>query len=472
MTSLRQARREDHWRNLFKRNYPFDIRTVLFEGGILFDGMEISLRPGINVFVGRNGIGKSNLIRSLYNLFFCEQSNQSPFATPLVDPEGISITIDSADSAIQRDDVSGFMFDPCYLIPDIQLLFNSQENLDELLEQFNPQEIAGEDLKLLNYLTNNQYEQVNIRSIEDEFQDYAYLPFFEVSINGREYDSRGMGLGELSLFYFFWLMNRISKLDGPRIIFIEEPESFLPPSIQLRLVDTLALYGATYGLPTILCTHSEHILKRVERSHVHVLRKAGAGIRCATAADEFEPLRLLGLSSPKIAILMFEDSAAELFIRSLLKISSKFVPDGFYFYCCGSNGQILTRLKSFQDPILGLKIIGVFDGDCRISMEKQLEKVNYYTYLPSTSPPERLLIDMISSMSIPEISSALACSEQRVSDTLDHIAGSDIHDYLLDFAKGIDLHTNALVARLCDIWVAKNPEQAREFLDSFEKLLA
>lgn len=471
MTSLRQARREDHWRNLFKRNYPFDIRTVLFEGGMLFDGMEISLRPGINVFVGRNGIGKSNLIRSLYNLFICEQSNQSPFPTPLVDPQGINITINSAGSAIQCSDVSGFMFDPCYLIPDIQLLFNSQENLDELLEQFNPQAIAGDDLQLLNYLTNNQYEQVHIRNIEDEFQDYAYLPFFEVSINGRKYDSRGMGLGELSLFYFFWLMNRISKLDGPRIIFIEEPESFLPPSIQLRLVDSLALYGATYGLPIILCTHSEHVLKRVERSHVHVLRKVGSGIRCTTASDEFEPLRLLGLSSPKIGVLMFEDSAAELFIRSLLKTSSKFVPDGFYFYCCGSNGQILTRLKDFQDPISGLKIIGVFDGDCRVSMAKQLQKINHFTYLPSNSPPEKLLIDMIKDMSASEISGALACSEQQVNDSLDNIAGSDIHDYLFDFARGIDLHINALLARLCDIWVAKNPEQTREFLDSFDQLL-
>lgn len=231
----------------------------MFEGGVLFDGMEISLKPGINVFVGRNGIGKSNLIRSIYNLFFCEQSNQSPFTTPLVDAQGIKITIDSAGDPIQCSDVSGFMFDPCYLIPDIQFLFNSQENLDELLEQFNPQIIAGEDLQLLNYLTNNTYDKVSIRNIEDEFRDYAYLPFFEVSINGREYDSRGMGLGELSLFYFFWLMSRISKLDNPKLVFVEEPESFLPPSIQLRLVDSLALYGATYGLPVILSTHSEHI---------------------------------------------------------------------------------------------------------------------------------------------------------------------------------------------------------------------
>ncbi len=152
MTSLRQAKREDYWRNLFKRNYPFEIRTVVFEGGVLFDGMEISLKPGINVFVGRNGIGKSNLIRSLYNLFLSEQSNQNLFETPLVNAQGISIKLDSKHNDLQRSDISGFMFDPCYLIPDIQLLFNSQENLDELLEQFNPQAITGDELALLNYL--------------------------------------------------------------------------------------------------------------------------------------------------------------------------------------------------------------------------------------------------------------------------------------------------------------------------------
>lgn len=169
---------------------------------------------------------------------------------------------------------------------------------------------------------------------------------------------------------------------------------------------------------------------------------------------------------------MFEDSAADFFIRALLKTSSKFVPDGFYFYCCGSNGQILTRLRNFQVPISGLKFIGVFDGDCRVSMKKDLQNVSYFTYLPSSSPPERLLIDMIGSMSASEVSSALACSEQRVRDALDNTAGADIHDYLFDFAKIVDMHINSLLPRLCDVWVSKNPKQTSEFLEDFERLLA
>lgn len=471
MMNLRQARREDYWRKLFNRNYPFIIEKILFQGGVLFDGMEVFLKPGINVFVGRNGIGKSNLIRSLYNLFFCEQSNQSPFSTPLVEPDGVTARLTSEDNPIECSDVSGFMFDPCYLIPDIQLLFNSQENLEELLEQFSPQPIVGDDLQLLNYLTNSSYESVSIRSIEDEFQDYAYLPFFEVSIGGRNYDSRGMGLGELSLFYFFWLMTRISLLDGARIVFIEEPESFLPPSIQLRLVDVLALYGASLGLPIVLSTHSEHILKRVERSHVHILRKEHTGVRCATASDELEPLRLLGLSSPKVGVLMYEDYAAGCFIKALLKKSNKYVADGFYFYCCNSNGQILNRLKNFHDSNLTLKFVGVFDGDCRNSMARDLKNISHFTFLPSEDPPESLLIDMISGMNIAEISSTLSCTDTKAHDALDRTAGADIHDFLPEFARAIEMDIGSLLPRLCDTWVIKNEELSQAFLSDFEKLM-
>ena len=105
-------------------------------------------------------------------------------------------------------------------------------------------------------------------------------------------------------------------------------------------------------------------------------------------------------------------------------------------------------------------------------MVKSLLNIKSFTFLPSESPPEKLLIDMITNMRISELSIIMACSEQKINDALDNTAGADIHDYLFEFSRGIDSNIHSLLARLCDVWVAKNPEQAREFLDSFEPLLA
>ena len=77
MMNLRQSRIDDHWRTAFKRNYSLCIQDMEFTEGEVFGETKLTLKPGMNAIVGKNGIGKSNFIRAIYNSLISESSKCS-----------------------------------------------------------------------------------------------------------------------------------------------------------------------------------------------------------------------------------------------------------------------------------------------------------------------------------------------------------------------------------------------------------
>lgn len=485
MLNLRRARLDDHWKNAFKRSYPASIMDARYSQGKIFDGMSIPLRSGINAFVGKNGIGKSNLIRSLYNAFATEDSNREKFQTPLLEPGIIEIYLKVNDETTTKvfhhglnenqiedryENTVGFMFDPCTLIPSIQNLFVQQNNLEELLESYSEVITTGEDLKLINFLTNGDYQTVTLVNIEDEFKNFPRLPFFKVKTRDAEYDSRSMGLGELSLFYFYWLTSHMHKLEGNRILFIEEPESFLPPATQERLSDILAMIAAKEGVAIVLSSHSEHILRRLPKTHIHVLKKTPNGIRCLSPTENSEPLKILGLTSPKQGVLLFEDVAAEIFIKSLLKSSSSLSADNFYYHKSGSDGDILSDLKRFPAKIENFRFVAIFDGDCIGKYTAQLKDINNYCYLPEKIAPEEILIAYICNTPVNLIATALSASDTAIIDAKESAAGCDHHDYFHEFSKSLGRNFCETFGKICELWGAEagNAAKVAKFIENIE----
>ena len=406
MISLRKARMDDYWRTAFKRDYPLFLQNIEFTGGEVFGDTKLALKPGMNAIVGKNGIGKSNLIRAVYNSLKSGSSNRQEF-TKLLDESKIkldliisgqnfSFTLSPFEKNEIEQDVLCLLFDPCTLIPEIQKLFVQQENLNELLESFSPNQLSADDLKLANFITNTEYSSIEIISIEDEFESFPMLPFFLVERGDVRYDSRDMGLGELSLLYYFWIIDYIGKSKSNSLLIIEEPESFLPPLIQNRLCDVLAMTLATKGVACLISTHSEHILRKIPRSHVHIMSRVLNNIRFFSAASEIEKMDVLGLTAPKKGLLFIEDKAALLFARSLIKASPLFVSDSFFYHCSGSEGKILRDLNCFPVGLDDFSFIALFDGDCRGRMEGQLMDFDNHIFLPSDLSPEEHLISYYS----------------------------------------------------------------------------
>ena len=478
--TAREAKFNDYWRTAFKREYPTFLSAVKCTGAKLFDGMELKLNAGINVIVGRNGIGKSNLIRHLYNAFYNLEGNRVKFSTPLLEDGKLELTLTkkSGDTKIEIEQgecidedygITGFMYDPCSLIPSIQNFFVTQAHIEELIAANGSVDVIGDDLKLINYLTNRVYQRVEVTNIEEGYEEFNIIPFFTVEVDGAQYDSRNMGLGELSLFYFCWLFTYMSKASNEKFLLVEEPESFLPPSTQEKLSNVFAMIASVQGIPLFVSTHSEHILKRVPRTHVQVMKRSISGVRCFNASDSNEPLKLLGLQAPKIGVLLFEDVVAGIFIRALLRPSLKFVTDSFYYHNSTSDGDILEDLKRFPSRLECFNFIGVFDGDCRGRIEKNVAKGAKYCFLPQNKAPEELLIDLVVNYDADELAKKLQISNVDLLGAIDSAAGSNHHDYFYIFSRAIDKDYNVIVTKICDIWVEDNANSCgNDFLPSLE----
>lgn len=482
MTNLRQARMDDHWRTTFKRNYPLILQDMEFTEGEVFGDTKLTLKPGMNAIVGKNGIGKSNFIRAIYNSLRSDSSNRKKFSKLLdkskikfyliVSGEKYSLELIPFEKNEIEQDILCLLFDPCTLIPEIQNLFVQQENLNELLESFSPNLLSDDELKLANFISNTEYSSIEVINIEDEYESFPMLPFFSVERGGVRYDSRDMGLGELSLLYYFWIVDYIGKSKSNSLLIIEEPESFLPPLIQNRLCDVLAMTLATKGIACLISTHSEHILRKIPRSHVHIMSRILNEIKFFNAASNIEQMEVLGLTAPKKGLLFYEDKAAFLFARSLIKASPLFVSDSFLYHCSGSEGDVLKDLKRFPIGLVDFSFIAVFDGDCRGRMGERLADFENYIFLPSALSPEEHLISYLGERNIIDVANHIGKSVELINAAIDVAAGSDHHDYFIEIARVLSISYEELFSKLCDLWVSDedNNESVQEFIGKLETL--
>ncbi len=483
--SLRQARINDYWRRVFKRQSDVFIKRITLNGNHIFSDFNAEFKNGIVCIVGKNGIGKSNFIRTVYNAFYTESSNRKCFSIPIINEGEIEIqlqnkqnvikyTTDIGKSIKQGDyEITSFIFDPCNTIPSLQELMSSQDNFEELLESYNTVKLSDESIKTINYLANSNYKNIELTIIEDEFDSFSSLPFFKVTNDSVTYDVRTMGLGELSIFYFYWLIDHIREFEGNKVFLIEEPESFLPPSAQVKLTDILAKFVSETGVHCIVSSHSEHVLKRIPRDNVLIFKKEQNKIVGRNANDKFEFLKVIGLSAPKLGILIFEDSAAILFFKALIRNSKEFVTDSFYYHISGSDGDIINDLKRFPSVLESFKMVAMFDGDCRGNNLGLPVTVKNYTFLPSELSPEELLIKFIGNVPIENIGSILNKSLIEINDAIGETHGCDHHDYFEILAHNLEMDYNSIVSTIFDLWIKTddNIKIAEVFVSEFRGLI-
>lgn len=483
MSSIRRARQLDHWRTALRRNYDLQLNQVECYSGPILDGANFALKRGINAVIGMNGTGKSSFIRGMYNCFVSQYSNRSRFS-PLIDTSRFTfrVEIDGVASSIERQpadtaadslpDITALIFDPCMLIPSIQNLLASQNNLHELIESFQPRELSAEELASANYLANANYTAISITNIEDEYKDFPLLPFFQIRTPYAAYDSRQMGLGELSLLYFHWLVNYASKLETKVLFLIEEPESFIPPISQVRLANVVASTAAETGTSVFISTHSEHILERIPRDHIHIMTRGGSVKKTIVASTDYEKMTVLGLSAPKLGVLFFEDLAAELLLRSLLRRSARAKPDSFYYHKSGSDSGVLQTCARLPKTLEGFALIGILDGNARIANEQQDLPPNIL-FLPSEFSPDELLVNYSQRLSISAYATALSVTEQELTTALDTSRGLNHHDYFYSLATCLGEQYVPVFNRTCDLWTSDmvNRQKVSDFLCALDAQL-
>ncbi|MUJ22017.1 ATP-dependent nuclease [Aliivibrio fischeri] len=466
MTSFRLATISDYWRKAVRSGFSTSIKTIKFNDCNVFLNLEINFGNGIQAVCGRNGIGKSSLIRSLFDSLYTEDniSGRPRFNSSTVSLDSLVVTGKTISGNFESNnlpddfelDIS--LFDPCYIVPMMQKFLVNLSDIDELKDAYARNEYNQEQKKQINYISAYRYKKIFCTTIEEEFSDFevSKIPFFEVETNdGRSYDSRTMGMGEFSIFYFNWLINEQSGCEN-KILLLEEPESFLPPVIQKKMMDTIAYLAAEKNTQVILCSHSEHILGNIPRKNINILKRVANTIRKVDAHSNFQSLKELGLHAPKQGIIFCEDDAALSLSQELISKSSKYVKDSFYYIKSGSNGDISKRLNLLPKNIDNLKFVGLFDGDSR-HITADVPNKNVF-FLPGENSPELLFIPYFDGLTLQQKQDLFGKNEEEISLALERIDGLEEHDYFSEFFSAISMNKNDGFDRLACGYLKENKD--------------
>ncbi|EGU35388.1 hypothetical protein VIBRN418_00325 [Vibrio sp. N418] len=474
MMDFKQARFNDYWRTSAQRNYDVYVNIFRVNQGEILAGANLVLNKGINAIAGKNGVGKSTIISSLYNNIRNDNSNRCEINT-LLDSAYASITLKQKKTAtgehedvcvttIDSSDVTAYLFDPCSYIPKYLDFVREQRNLDEQLDQVASFEYDASKLDNINYLTNSNYQRVTVWNIEGEYESHPLLPYFEVESNGVTYDSKNMGLGEIALIYFFWLMERIASINENAIIFMEEPESYLPPKTQKRLMNCVSWLAAQKGVSVLISTHSEHVLSFLNDKQIQLIIDSGREKKFIHGIEAVDTVLELGLQkvTTKLGLLSVEDEFALILLKSILGTRA----ENYSYEIAGSEGDLLKRCAIFQANVDGYLYRAVFDGDTRGKYTAQIGTSEVVRYLPLNDAPDKLILDFFRTLTDGEVASALSLAENRITVARSAAEGAEFHDYFREFARSVPLELAYIEKIFAEKWCKANTQLVDEFLES------
>ena len=167
-----------------------------------------------------------------------------------------------------------------------------QANIEELLEQNEEYELSPEQISDICYLTGKRYQSCKIWEFED-IEGIGIVPFFNVTIDEIEYDSRSMGRGEHFLFYLYWYIN---KCNSGTIVIIEEPETYISICSQIHFANYLGKQIAEKGIQAIVTTHSPYLLEHVKNSNIRIVSRMGNMAMITKPDDDMMAEDILGIT--------------------------------------------------------------------------------------------------------------------------------------------------------------------------------
>lgn len=463
---MRSAKIKDHWRTAYKRKYEIMVDSLSFDGLRGFENGSLAIRNGITALCGGNGVGKTTLLNAIlailspddYNTskalklegceLFCKFISGSSIAHRLATVSSGVISVNS--DAIDQLEVA--LIDPSVDCPKLTKTFSEITNLDELLDGIEPIVATREVLELLALVVGKDY--LAAWTYEVELDNDGTIPYFQVRTREGTYGSESMGLGELSVHLFLWHLSRIS---ANSIVLVEEPETFLSPRSQEKLVDIFAKFCAEKGMLFVLTSHSAQTLASIPSDNILVLSRSSGNVRLIESSDQISYLQALGVKPQVRGAILVEDRAAREFARLLLNRVDPSFACQYEIIDAGSNGAIIKAL-SFP-RIKGYSICGLFDGD-EYDKHGKLELRWPLTYLPWPEAPETHLRNAAIAGESKLAELVGDRDGNRVHLALSGLEGEDHHDWLENLKSRLGITYEQLLAYLFDVWFSNESNRA------------
>lgn len=469
---MRKAKETDYWDKVYKRKYSSNLLSVELNG--LNNLQEISFSNGITAICGLNGAGKSTIIAAVKDLLGLNLSESDRHklksATVNGQVECDNKKIDCSNCNGKRLCDAGYDLDNIkYLDCDeniqIQEFNIGQANFEELLEQNEEYELSPEQVDDICYLTGKRYQSCKIWELED-IEEIGTVPFFKVSIDEMEYDSRSMGRGEHFLFYLFWYIN---KCNSGTIVIIEEPETYISICSQIHFSNYLGKQIAEKGIQIIVTTHSPFLLEHIRNSNIRIVSRMGNIAMITKPDDDMMAEDILGITQSYAGTLFVEDRVAYDYLSIILEDKAPYILKKYTIDIAeGGEKSITSRLEFPSSDKIKYNFIGIYDGDMRERLDTS--KLNWkWLFLPGNKALEELFREYLHvPENIEKFCGVVGKEKQQIITMLATIDGNDYHDWFEELRKFLGIDGKMLVRNFYRI-MREMDKEIEEFITELKK---
>ncbi|HBN8433576.1 TPA: ATP-dependent endonuclease [Pseudomonas aeruginosa] len=473
---MRLAAISDAWRDVLKvEKYPCRLMDIKVLGVSGFKNeVQLDFKSAITAICGKNGVGKTTLIKFLYSAFI---DGNATAAHSKFTESNFTATIFKNNKLCTPEEISLGGFNSYYLEPSRECTriieyLRSTDNVEELLEgvDYN-QSFSEEKLKpIIENLIGKSYDSIIFYEISDAMpHEYNFpFPYFKVVLpNGSSYTNVDMGMGEFACLYVTWFIYHY--IEPRSLLFIEEPENFISAYSQLRLMDLIADQSFSQKLWVILSTHSEHILSKVGIENIRILSQYCMENRSAISNPKHvrKYLSALGLSSNTMGIYIVEDELARFFLEYILEKNDPDMLTDFSVIQMRCDSNIDKIVRHYEPtPAPPFEIIAVLDADQSAAIKPLSGKHIYTTALPSAhkATPEQELWTVLDS-NIDTIAEWLDIDCERLKDAVEDSRHGDHHDRYAQIATTCRKNKRELVDAILRMWyqIPENAVLAKKF---------
>lgn len=462
---MRAVRVEDAWRRVKNlENYSLRIRQVsIKESDRYINDFELSFSSGLNVICGRNGVGKSNILRKIYDLAKGNITCGEVVLEHFNKKKKIIVQKTSGNEAI-------YYIEPSIECSKIISYLKLTSNSEELMDGVDPNSFfsSRKNIGLMKQIVGKPYRNIFVYEIEGAIYDDYTFPFIKVEMeNGLTYTCTEMGMGEFLCFYIVWFLQ---WAENGSIVLIEELENFLSAYSQNHLINHLAETSSSRGLWALVTSHSDYILNKFDSQSLFLISQCAKGrTKFITYTSEKQYKDALGITLIKNSSILFEDHFAKLFgklILSRLKDSTLYFSD--LFYVTGGESDLEKIAAHFQ-PVgqLRHKITCVFDADQSKKVVTSNSKVVPVLALPSSSllnPEDELWSTLSSEYS--DVAREMNLEPELLLEAIHNYGSTDHHDRFRYIGGSIQRTVDSLVESTLSVWLKheSNLMLAREFV--------
>lgn len=467
---MRSTKAQDYWRKINKNESPLKINRISFENLNGVGSGEFIFSASINGVCGKNGLGKSTLLKAVYQTLDLSGGDRFPEVAERLSGGSFEIELsEGASTRVKRfggdgDGVNALYLDPSELCHVSLDFLRKETNLEEVLVQYEFAPLDDSSLKEVRRILGRGYEVIEFLEMED-VGGFDILPFFRVTLHDVIYDSRDMALGELAVLYIWWHLWK--RIDSPHIVLIEEPENFLTPKAQRYLTDYLAFVAVKSRLWVLLSTHSEHVVENVglEATSVVVENPKDGSVIVKNPRHKIEFLEHLGLDPRKRGLILVEDGAGKTVFEQACAHFGSFLLHDFEVISAKGSGPIRKLLENFPFESRSVECFGIFDGDERAKIPAASLKNCYF--LPGSHSPEQTF-ELLIREKTQLCADVLKVDHQLLIEKLSIVVGLDEHDWFDDLRKSLGLDYNATVRDLARLWLKQEADAFRELISSLD----